>query len=416
MNVQETDHVDIYVARQPIYDSKTELFGYELLYRNSAAATGASGLSTDFMSSTVVMHSLVDLGLDRITGGARGFMNFSRELLVNNFWELFDRNSVVIELLETVEPDEEVIAACARLRKAGYILALDDYEHSADAEPLLELAHVVKLDVLGRSQQELAQAIEPLRSHDLEFLAERVESAEMHHICSELGFTLFQGYYFSRPEIVIGREMPTEQATILRLISMVRDLETSEVALERAFRADVGLTFKLLRIVNSAAIGGRGVESIRHAIQLLGRAVLARWLGLLMISSLGKVAAPNRELSEIALARARICERVAELTGQSGAGGSLFIIGLFSMLDRLMGRPMAEVLSQIDLAPEVKEALLNREGPFAEPLLMLERYEIADWEGAERRARELGIPVEQLSRLYVEGLAWARERLTAIEV
>lgn len=410
-----TDSVEIYVARQPIYDSRTELFGYELLYRNSAAATVAAGLSTDHMSSTVVMHSLVDLGLPQIIGSKRGFINFSRDMLVNGFWELFDRNQVVIELLETVEPDEDVLRACGRLRQAGYTLALDDFENSDEHEPLLRLANLVKLDVLGRSAEELEQMVQPLTSYDLTFLAERVESADVHQICRGLGFEYFQGYYFSRPEIVVGKEMPTEQVTILRLISLVRDLETSESALEQAFRADVGLTFKLLRIVNSAAVGGRGVESIRHAIQLLGRGVLARWLGLLMIASLGKGAAANRELSEIALARARICERIAEITDLGNASGALFMVGLFSMLDRLMSKPMAEILGEVDLAPEVKDALVKRCGPYAGPLLMLEAYEVADWDEAEERAEQLGLPRGQLARMYVDALAWGRERLTAVD-
>ncbi len=408
--------MDIYVARQPIYDSNVDLFGYELLYRGSAMATAARGLSSDHMSSTVVMHSLVDLGMTQITGGKRGFLNFSRDMLVNNFWELFNPRHVVIELLETVEPDPDVVNACARLTAAGYTLALDDFVNAPGYEPILEHAKLVKLDVLGRTAEELATAMDPLRPYDVAFLAERVENGEVYGFCRELGFSLFQGYHFSRPELVVGKEMPTEQISILRLISLVRDLETSEVALEQAFRGDVGLTFKLLRIVNSASVGGRGIESIRHAIQLLGRAVLARWLGLLMISSLGKVAAPNRELSEIALARARICERVAELAPGAGSGGALFMVGLFSQLDALMGKPMDEILNGVDLAAEVKEALLERDGPLAGPLNMLEAYEVADWVTAELLAQDMGLPSERLASLYVEGLEWSRRSLTAFAV
>jgi c-di-GMP phosphodiesterase len=404
--------VDIFVARQPIFCGRSDLYGYELLYRGSALATAAAGLSSNHMSSTVIMHALVDLGMPRITGGKRGFLNFTREMLVNDFWELFDRDGVVIEVLETVEPDEEVIAACVRLRDAGYMLALDDFVDKAEYRPLLELAQVVKIDVLNRTPHDIEREVQPFRAFDAVLLAERIEDEAIFTACRNIGFEYFQGYFFSRPEMVAGREMPADQIAILRLISLVRDIGTNEMALEQAFRADVGLTYKLLRIVNSAAVGGRGVESIRHAIQLVGRAALARWLGLIMISSLGRDSGPNRELSEIALVRARICEQLASANESAAASGARFMVGLFSLLDHLMAKPMGEIVAEVDLAPEVKQALTDRTGPYARPLELLEAYEEGNWSVAERACAELGIPRDRLAEMYVDGLQWARDQLT----
>jgi c-di-GMP-related signal transduction protein len=324
--------VDIFVARQPIFDAGNRLYGYELLYRGNGAATAAKGATSEQMSSHVIVNSIVNLGMNQITGSRRGFMNFSREMLVGGYWELLDPKGVVIELLEVVEPDADVVASCERLRAAGYTLALDDFVYTPRHEPLLELAEIVKFDVLGPSLEEIGRALEPISHRRLTLLAERVETAEIHEACARMGFSLFQGYFYSRPEIMAGKEMPAEQISIFRLMALVRDDDTSELALEEAFQGDLGLTYKLLRIVNSAAVGGRGVESIRHAIRLLGRTSLSRWLALLMVASLGKRSGTHEQLSERAIARAHFCERLAAAGVWRGAGGPLFMIGLFSLL------------------------------------------------------------------------------------
>ena len=406
--------MDIVVARQPIYNAKNGLFAYELLYRATGEATEAGTTSpVDQMSATVIARSLLDFGIERVTGEMRAFVNFSRDLLLGGYWELFGREKVVIELLETIEPDPPVLEACRALVAAGYTLALDDYEHTPDKDPLLRLAHLVKVDVLNRSAAEIEANIEAPRAFKVPLLAERVEDASMHELCLKLGFSYFQGYHYAKPQIIVGRGVAPDHVAILRLISLVRDLETSDAALEEAIRSDVALTFKLLRIVNSAAVGGRGVDSIRYAVGLVGRAALMRWLGLLLFAELGRSSATNRELSETALARARVCERLARGVYPPSAAGPLFITGLFSAIDRLMGKPMEEILEEVDLAPEVVQALLSREGPYAAPLRMMESYERGEWDPAVTEAAYLGLAAGVLSKIYVDSLAWARDQLNA---
>lgn len=405
--------MEIVVARQPIYTAKNELFAYELLYRSSGLAIDSGGGgSRDRMSGTVIARSLLDLGMERVTGGAVAFVNFSRDLLLGGYWELFDRERIVIELLESVEPDPPVLEACRALVDAGYTLALDDYVHAPEMEPLLKLAHLVKVDVLERSVDEIAASIEAPLVHGLPLLAERVEDAAMHETCQGLGFSYFQGYHYARPQIVAGREMAPEQISILRLMGLARRLETSESELERAFRSDVALTFKLLKIVNTVAVGGRSVSSIRDALILVGRTALMRWLGLLLFSEMGRCGAANRELSETALSRAWMCERLAPGPYPPSAAGGLFITGLFSLIDRQMGKPMKEILTEIDLAPEVVRALVTREGPYSVPLRMLESHERGDWDAAVAEAADLGLTPDVLTNHYVDSLEWAREQLS----
>jgi hypothetical protein len=263
-----------------------------------------------------------------------------------------------------------------------------------------------------RAVQELAPAVAGLAQLRLELRqGDEVRPAELSEQLLQMGFELFQGYFYSRPEMVSGREMPADQITIFRLMSLIRDDDTSEAALEEAFRSDLGLSYKLLRIVNSAAVGGRGIESIRHAIQLLGRAALARWLGLLMVVSMSNRSGTNEEISETAIARARFCEQLAIATGKRAASGPLFMLGLFSLLDRLMATPMEEILGRLDLAAEIREALLTRSGPYAPALEIVESYEVGEWDQAKSTAELFNLPGEKLVGLYVDALGWARDRM-----
>ncbi|MBA4158148.1 MAG: EAL domain-containing protein [Gemmatimonadetes bacterium] len=297
--------LDIFIARQPIFDAHDRLFGYELLYRKNATQNFAADATPEQMSSDVIVHSIIDIGLEQITTGHTGFLNFSREMLVSGVYELLDPNSVMIELLETVEPDDEVVRACTRLHAAGYRLALDDFVYDPRYDPMIELAQIAKIDVLNRSVAEIAQAVEPLRRSGIHLLAERVEKAQVREDCLALGFDLFQGYHFSRPEILSKREISLEQMSIIRLMNTLRDENASDTLLEEAFRSDLTLSYKLLRIVNSAGVGGRGVQSIQHAIRLIGRAALHRWLALLLVSSIAREHGVDAEIVHTAICRAR---------------------------------------------------------------------------------------------------------------
>jgi c-di-GMP phosphodiesterase len=401
--------VDIYVARQPIFDLERRLFGYELLYRPAAGSTAASGASSDQMSTGVIVHSIVDIGLERITAGHRAFLNCSREVLLGGYVDLLAPRAFVIEVLETIEPDAEIVGVCAGLRDAGYTIALDDFEYHPRFDPLLEIAQIVKLDVLGRTEPELVRQIEPLRPFDVQLLAERVEDEAMYELTRQLGCSLFQGYHFARPETLANRKMAAGTAAVLRLMNLLVDDTVAEVRVEEAFRSDVALTYKLLRIVNSAAVGGRDVESILHAIRLIGREALSRWLGLVLVGSLGSGNEPDRETALTAMSRGRFCEALAERRRDAGPS---FMVGLFSLLDVLMGMPLEQILESLDLAPGVADALIRREGPFAQPLALVEAYEQGRWDEAGALAERMSVEPHRLPEIYIESLGWARDRFT----
>lgn len=406
--------MEIFVARQPIFDADDRRVGYELLYRGHAEAGSAQGAEPDRMSADVILHSVLAIGLEQLTGGGvPAFINCTREMVVGRYWKLLDPGAVVLELLEHIEPDAEVVAACEELTAAGYRLALDDFVYTPSYEPLLRCAEIVKLDVLGRTIEELAEATRPLHGTRARLLAERVETLEVHNACRALGFELFQGYYYSRPETLSRRELSLEQAAIMRLMNLVHDERTNELELEDAFRADPALSYKLLRMANAAALGGRGIESIHHAIRLVGRETLHRWLALLLVSSVAGRGDTTAELMQGAVQRARLCELIAETTGRGAAAGPHFMVGLFSRIDALLGLPMDEILTRVELAPEIREALLHRDGPYAEPLTLAEAYEGGRWHAVSERSARVGVAESEMPALYVQSLTWARTRLQA---
>jgi EAL and modified HD-GYP domain-containing signal transduction protein len=405
--------VEVFVARQPIFDAEDRLRGYELLYRHSGTAVRAEGATTHRMSKDVFLHSVLGFGLDRVTGGADAFINFSREMLTGRLYELLDPRVAVVELLEEVEPDEGTIAACRALRDAGYRLALDDFVYRPEAEPLLECAEVVKLDVLNATVAELAATVERLRPFGVRLLAERVETREVRDACLALGFELFQGYHFSRPEILSRREFSVEQTGAIRLMNLLRDARATDGDVEEAFRSAPLLTYKLLRIVNSASVGGRGIQSIGHGVRMVGRDTLYRWLALLFVSSVSAETGVETERVHSTVQRARLCEMVGEASGR-GTAGPLFMVGLFSMLGPLLRMPLEELVSMIDLAPEVRDAVLRGAGPYAPALELVRAYEAGRWDEVPHRAAEAGVSALEVPDLYLRSLTWARERLREV--
>jgi EAL and modified HD-GYP domain-containing signal transduction protein len=406
---------DILVARQPIFDLVDRVAGYELLYRDSASAQTARGTSQVHMSAETVVNAFVGIGLENITGGRPAFVNFSRELLIDGTYELLNKDNVVIELLESVRADDNTLAAVKRLKAKGYKLALDDYTFDAGHEPFLEFADIVKIDVLNRTETEMREFLTRLEGTTrARVLAERVETQSAHMMAKSIGYELFQGYYYSRPEIVAKKKMPMEQVNTMRLLNILRDSASPETKVEDAFRSDPTLSFKLLHIVNSAAVGGRGITSIGFAIRLLGREALYRWLSLILVSSMVGNKELDTELVGTALARARLGEVLAEKGGKAAVAGTLFMVGLFSMLDALTRMPMGEILKQVDLAPEAKEALLKKSGPYSPALQLIEGYERGDWNAVTAQANVFNVPVMSVPDLYLDALSWSREKLRAL--
>lgn len=400
----------VYVARQPIFDTTNRRVAYELLYRANEFATTAEGISQDAMCSDTALHAVVSIGLDRLTAGVPAFVNVSRDHLVGELYRVFDPATVVLELLETIEGDADVVLACEQAVANGYTLALDDYDARPGLDVLLPLVQIVKLDVLNQSVETLRPVIRKLQQYKLRVLAERVENEAMRAMCSDLGCELFQGYVFSRPETLAGRTISLQQTAMLNVMGLLNDAKVSEAELHEAFRSHPSLTLALLRIVNSASFGSRNVVSIPHAIQLIGRDALSRWLMVIFVASLSYDNPLTAEVVLQAMIRARFSELLT-MRGMPGDPSARFLVGLLSCIDGLLGQPMENVLERLPVNQEVRDALLRNEGPHAPVLSLVHAYEAGDWEYVDRLWDPSPSGDTDMATLYGESTEWARARL-----
>ncbi len=394
--------MDILLARQPIFDARDQIAAYELFYRASAegAATGSSP-SPD----RILTDAVLGVGLDRVAETGQVYLSVSPELIVREMVRVLPVARVVLQLDAAAPPTPDLLDAIGRLTADGYQFALSNVR--GPVEPALAgVAAIAKIDVRAFDDAALAAVASPLRERGIGLLAEHLEHREAQKRCIGLGIALFQGLRFCRPQTLVRRDVPLSHLQTFRLLKMLRTAEAPDVDIEALLRGDVGLTYKLLRIVNSAAMGGREIWSIGHAMRLMGREALARWVALLLLSDIDDSGVAN-ELTRTALTRARLCELLSIDSAIRTAGPSLYLMGLLSPLDQLLAMPMEELVVEMELAPDVRAALLSRSGYFGEVLSLVESYEQGDWEATNALAASLGVSSELLATRYVESLAWA---------
>src|SRR5579871_5289626 len=389
---------EAFVARQPIFDRNLHVAGYELLFRGGEA-TSALVTDSEGATASVVLNAYTEIGLERLVGAKPAWVNVSREFVLEGLARTMPPKVVGLEILEDELLDERFVHALIELKRIGYRLALDDFQYSVSAERLLGLVDVVKLDVLALGREGLVREIERLKPYGMTLLAEKVESHEDHAFCTELGFDLFQGFFFCRPELLHNREIVANRASMLEVVAALQDPTVQLHQLERLISRDVALSFRLLRYINSAFFGLRfEISSIGQALALLGVENLRRWATLTVLAS---VDGKPPELTVTALARARFCERAGErLPGPRP--GELFTLGLFSVIDALMDAPIEDVVEMIPFPADMCEALIRRTGEKGELLTCVTAREAGDFDRAQHLVRGAG-------ELYVDALMWANQ-------
>lgn len=395
-------------ARQPIFDSRNRVEGYELLFR-TPNRDHASFLDGDHATARVVVGAFVDVGLDRVVGERPAFLNCTRSLLGSDVLCTLPPGRVVLEILEDVELDDGLMRDVRRLRERGYRLALDDFIWSEAALPLLPLVDFVKLDVMALGLDGVQRQLDSLAGYRGSIVAEKVETQQEHEALKTMGCHLFQGYFLERPETIDGSAMPASRQSILKLVARVFDPEVGLPEIERIIASDVGLSFRILRIINSAYYHmPREVTSIRQAVSLLGLRFTRMWVSLIALADLGDAPA---EVITGACIRARMCQRLAEITGRQDTD-PYYLSGLFSMLDAIVQRPLGDVVTDLPLTREVHDALLGKGGPIGEALTCVLSHERGQWDAAQFEA----LDERQLQQAYVEALSWASEARDVLAV
>ncbi len=395
--------MNIYIARQPIFDREINLFGYEILYR-LRGEDNFYRQDGDEASLSVIKDTLLVIGAEKIAEGKRAFINFTRNLLLDDTPYLLPKEIAVIEILEDVEIDQELLSRCKEIKNRGYTLALDDFVYSAiDNNPLLSLVDIIKVDYRDTTPEERQKIVDRFKDTDIKLLAEKTETIEEFREAKKLGFSYFQGFFFSKPMIISRKDIPVSKINYLRILQELSKENLKLENLQQILESDPSLTYKLLKYINSSFFSLRyEVTSIRHALALLGESEIRKWAYLVVLGKLSQ-GLPD-ELIKISLIRARFCETVATKIGYADKKTEFFLMGMISTTDALIGRPMEEILQELPIATNIKNALLGDKSVYGMVYSLVLCYERGDWNGANRWSRKLSLKREMLPHIYTTAI------------
>ncbi len=398
-----------FIGRQPIVDRNQHVVAYELLFRSSRNAQVADFDEVGRAAVRVMVNTFASMGMEAVLGQSDGFFNVNREVLLSDAIEALPRDRVVIEVLEDVEPDEEVIARCRALTEAGFRIALDDWIVDDPRAPLLPFSEIVKVDLPAIPSKELRRLVRSLREHDLLLLAEKVETAKEFETCHRLGFDRFQGYYFARPIVLEGKDLDAAKTTLIQLLQQISAEAESRVIVD-SFKQDAKLSLNLLRIVNTAGKSARvRLESIDDAVRHLGLQHLARWVSILLYAQ-DDGADLRSPLLTTAAHRGRLMELVISQNASAGEGDAqrerAFLVGMLSLADALLGRSIEDLVQELCLSDEVARALTHHEGELGELLTLAEAVERSQVEKFEDDLERWHLDFTELSRIEHEAYAW----------
>lgn len=399
---------NVLLARQPIYNTELAIYAYELLFRTDGLEC-ASDIGADTATSLVLFNTFSEIGIHNVVGEHRAFINFTRNLLLNP--PPFTHSEIVIEVLEDVSPDPEVINSLKKFKEQGFTIALDDFEYRESLQPLVDLADIIKIDVMALTEQQITEHVALLKDSGIALLAEKVETQEMYDFCKELGFDYFQGYFLSRPKIMKGRKVPANKMVVMKLIADLQKPSDPQ-QLHDTISQDPGLSFKLLRMINSAAYRRQNkIDSLYRAIVLLGEKDIRHWASMLALSTLDD---KPHALSELTMVRAKMCELIGARTHVKQSN-LFFTVGMLSMMDAYLDSPIEELLESMGLADEINAALINHEGILGFVLKTAIAYERGDWGHIDWRSlSQHSLSIMDIKTAYLDSLQWYQERAESL--
>ncbi len=396
--------MDVFVARQPIFNRHKKIYAYELLFR-TGMNNAFPNFDGDTATSSLLSSSFFTVGIEQISGGKVVFINFTEELLLQGTPTMFPPGNIMVEVLENVNPGDNVIAACEELVAKGYDLALDDFVFTEAWRPLVNLAKIIKIDFRLTGLQEIEEIVAIAKPYHCRLLAEKIETYEEFLQAKSMGFSYFQGYFFSKPEVLKNKDIPSSQLSYFQLITEVSKAEFSVSSLERLINQDVSVSFKLLKYLNSAYFSRlQPISSIRQAIAFLGERGVRQFVSLIAASKLSE--SKPTELIRISIIRARFLEQVAiDLKEENSS--DFFMLGLFSLLDAMLDNSMEHLMAQLPLTESVKNALTKRQGRMFLFLLAIEQYEVGGWDNFDQTTIAIGLDQGKVTGFYLDAVGWA---------
>jgi EAL and modified HD-GYP domain-containing signal transduction protein len=403
-----------YAARQPIFDKNKQLMGYELLFRDGVDNVFPD-IDGDEATSRLIEGSQFNFGLDDLTDSRPAYINFTLDTILKGYPSMLPSGGVVIEILETVQPGKRLLAAVQELKNKGYTLALDDYKHQKVWRHFYPFIDQIKVDLLATSHEEIIELIEATKEFkNIKLVAEKVETNEQFEMAVELGFSLFQGYFFAKPEMVKSKSLPPSEMALAELLYETSSVDVNIQKITSVFERDVNLSYKLLRYSNSAAFKRRAeISTIKQAVVVLGNQELKKFLSLLFAAQVSSD--KPLELIRLSLTRARFCELLAQKHKGIQDTGMAFLVGMMSLMDAILDESMEEVMNKLPLSNLIKEALVQQQGILAQYLGLIKAYEQADWQLTGEYCERIKFTNDTLPELYNLAVAWSNEQLQVME-
>lgn len=396
---------DVFVARQPIFDRDKNIYAYELLFRDGTA-NYFPDIDGDEATTTLLSNTFFTIGMARLAGGRKTFINFTQRLLEKGVPLLLPKASTVVEILEDVKPDVVLMKACAQLAARGYTLALDDFVYQPALDPLIGMADILKFDFRLTPKTKIDACLKRLPQKPLRLLAEKVETPDEFETAQNMGFELFQGYFFCKPEIIKGREIPGSQLNLMRIMAQINGETFSCNELEQMISRDIGIAYKLFKYVNSAFFARPSkISSVKQALVFLGEKEIRRFVSLIAMTRLASDK-PN-ELIRAACIRGKFCELLGAEAQESTSPSEMFTLGMFSLIDAVIDQPMDKILRELPLSDPIERALLETRGRLAGYLELVRCYETGRWSYVTRLARALKLDSRCLPDLYLQACQWS---------
>jgi c-di-GMP-related signal transduction protein len=398
-------NMHVYVARQPIFKRNRKIYGYELLFRGGVTNVFPD-IDGDTATSKLLSNTFFNLGIQKVCAGKKAFINFTQDLLEKKYPLMFPRDQVTVEILENVVPGPEVVCACADIAEKGYEIAMDDFFYHNSLEPLLKLSQIIKIDFMATPMDKIAEYVDKLSQYSVKFLAEKVETHEVFHQALEMGFSYFQGYFFSKPQILKGRDIAPSKINLLHLMAQTNRDDMEFEDLEKIIARDVSISYKLLRYINSAYYRRlQEISSIRQAIVLLGQRGMKDFISLIIMARLSSE--KPIELLRTSIIRARMCEMLGKKCHHAADNSELFTLGLFSLIDAILDQDMEKIMEELPLSEPIKKALVDGGGHLSPFLHCVKSYEMGDWGNFSKAVAQVGIGEEKAPEIYFDAIEWA---------
>ncbi|WP_018691826.1 EAL and HDOD domain-containing protein [Algicola sagamiensis] len=402
-----------YAARQPILDAEKSLYGYELLFRDSLVNVFPD-IDEDEATSRMIEGSQFTLGIDDFTGSKPAFINFTLDTILKKYPFMLSHEHLVVEILETVQPGKRLLEEVKELKESGYMLALDDYEHKSVWKHFFPYIDIIKIDVQVSTREDiefLKKEIEPFPQ--IKLLAEKVETNEQFQEAVELGFTYFQGFFFSKPEVVKSKALSPAQMTLAELLYETSKTEPDLPSITKIFERDVNLSYKLLRYSNSSIFRRRAeISTIKQALIVLGQKELKRFLSVLFTAQVSTD--KPAELMRLSMTRAKFSEGLSELMAPNEDSSKAFLTGLLSLIDAILDESIENIMERLPLADDIKDALVKGEGKLAELIELIIVYEKAEWDAANTLIEKLSLDKEKVPDVYHDAAQWANQQMQAL--